>query len=229
MKKKDSISVIIRCKNEERWIGHAIQSVLDKIEKPEIIIVDNNSNDDSLNIARYFKQDPLLDEKNNKNYTDIKIIKIDDYTPGKSLNHAVLKSKNENILILSAHCTLKKINIKKHIEDLKKYVCVFGNQNPIFKGKKITKRYIWSHFENKQIVNMYSKLEKRFFLHNALCFYKKNFLKKNPFDENLQGKEDRYWINKLMKNRKNINFLYDPSLEADHHYTLDGNTWLGIG
>ena len=29
-------SVIIRVKNEERWIGHAIQSVLDHVFKPEI-------------------------------------------------------------------------------------------------------------------------------------------------------------------------------------------------
>ena len=33
----DKISVIIRSRNEDRWIGHAIQSVLDFIYKPEII------------------------------------------------------------------------------------------------------------------------------------------------------------------------------------------------
>lgn len=228
MNKKSQISVIIRCKNEERWIGHAIQSILDKIQKPEIIIIDNFSNDESLNIARSFKHDPLLEQKNNTNYTDIKIFKINNYTPGKSLNYAVKKAKNENILIMSAHCTLNKINIEKHIKDIKKYVCIFGNQNPIFKGKKITKRYIWSHFKNKEMINMFSTSENRFFLHNALCFYKKKILKKYPFDENLQGKEDRYWINNLMKNKK-TKFLYDPSLEADHHYTLHGNTWKGIG
>ena len=37
----DDFSIVIRAKNEERWIGHAIQSVLDHIEQPQIIVVDD--------------------------------------------------------------------------------------------------------------------------------------------------------------------------------------------
>ena len=44
----DKISVIIRNRNESEYIGFAIQSVIDHFEDPEIIIMDNNSNDDSL-------------------------------------------------------------------------------------------------------------------------------------------------------------------------------------
>ena len=47
---------------------------------------------------------------------------------------------------------------------------------------------------------MYSDLEKRYFLHNAICAYKK-FLKKNLFNEKLIGKEDRYWANDIMKKK----------------------------
>ena len=36
-------SVIIRTKNEERHIGQAIQSCIDYLENPEIIIVNDNS------------------------------------------------------------------------------------------------------------------------------------------------------------------------------------------
>ena len=50
----DNISVIIRNRNEERYIGYAIQSVLDTFDKPEIIVVDNNSTDDSMNIVNTF-------------------------------------------------------------------------------------------------------------------------------------------------------------------------------
>ena len=52
--KEKNVSVIIRTKNEERWIGHAIQSVLDNIHKPEIIIVDNFSKDSTLQIVNHF-------------------------------------------------------------------------------------------------------------------------------------------------------------------------------
>ena len=87
----DSVSVIIRTKNEERWIGYAVQSVLTNLKKPEIIIVDNNSTDETLNIIGLFTQDKMLGDKKNRNYTNIKIFKIDDYTPGKALNLGVKK------------------------------------------------------------------------------------------------------------------------------------------
>ena len=57
MKLTNKISVILRCKNEENWIGHAIQSVIDKIGLCEIIVVDNNSSDESIRIVKSFAQD----------------------------------------------------------------------------------------------------------------------------------------------------------------------------
>ena len=223
---KNKISVVIRSKNEENWIGHCIQSILDHLYKPEIIVVDNNSDDETLSIVQSFKEDPMLKNNNNK-YTNIKIYSTNKYSPGKSINIGVKKSSNQNILVISAHCILKKINLDKHIKDLKKYKCIFGNQIPVWKGKKITKRYIWSHFIKKETENMYSDLEGRYFMHNAICMYEKNFLSKNKFNENLSSKEDRYWVNSIIK--KNYKFLYDPELEAEHHYTEAGNTWKGIG
>ena len=71
----DNISVIIRNKNEERYIGYTIQSVLDTFDKPEIIVVDNNSTDNSMSIVNTF------------DFEDIKTYNMDSYTPGKSLNH----------------------------------------------------------------------------------------------------------------------------------------------
>ena len=50
----DNLSVIIRNRNEERYIGYAIQSVLDNFDKPEIIVVDNNSIDGSMGIVNTF-------------------------------------------------------------------------------------------------------------------------------------------------------------------------------
>ena len=105
---KNKISVIIRTKNEEKYVGYAIQSILDNIYKPEIIILDNNSNDQTLQIVRLFSQDKKLKNNENLNYTDIKLFKINDYTPGKSLNFGIKKAKNQNIIIMSAHCELKK-------------------------------------------------------------------------------------------------------------------------
>tara|TARA_B100000787_G_scaffold63811_1_gene46873 strand:+ start:84 stop:767 length:684 start_codon:yes stop_codon:yes gene_type:complete len=225
VKKLSNFTVVIRVKNEERWIGYAIQSVLDHLIKPEIVIVDNNSNDKTIDIVKFFAENPNLNNEAN-NYSKIKIINIADYSPGRALNLGVKSASKKYIMILSAHCILKKFNEVNIIKDLEKNSCVFGNQIPVWNGKKISKRYLWSHFSNKKTKNMYSELEKRYFLHNALAVYKKDTLKKFPFDENLTSKEDRYWANKIIK--KKMNFIYDPELIAEHQYTIHGNTWKGI-
>lgn len=226
MSKDQKVSVIIRSKNEERWIGHVIQSVLDHLESPEIIIVDNHSSDDTLAIARSFQTDPDL-EKSNR-FTEIKIITIKDYSPGKALNLGVQNASNEYILILSSHCVIQSFNLKKHIVDSSKFAAIFGNQIPKYNGRTIKKRYLWNHFRDIEVVNMFSEMEDRYFFHNALSFFQRDTLLQDPFNEKLTGKEDRYWaIDMIDKNKKDI--LYDPCMSADHHYTANGNTWKGIG
>lgn len=225
VKKLSNFTIVIRVKNEERWIGYAIQSVLDHLIKPEIVIVDNNSNDKTIDIIKFFAENPNLNNEAN-NYSKIKIVNIANYSPGRALNLGIKSASKKYIMILSAHCILKKFNEVNILKDLEKNACVFGNQIPIWNGKKISKRYLWSHFSDKKTKNMYSELEKRYFLHNALAVYKKDTLKKFPFDENLTSKEDRYWANKIMK--KKMNFIYDPELIAEHQYTIHGNTWKGI-
>ena len=46
-----NFSVIIRVRNEERWVGHAIQSCLDHLEGPQIVVIDNNSDDSTLDVV----------------------------------------------------------------------------------------------------------------------------------------------------------------------------------
>ena len=60
------ISFIIRNRNEERYIGYCIQSIIEFYNiilpnsTPEIIIVDNNSTDASLKIVDLFKEQTRL-------------------------------------------------------------------------------------------------------------------------------------------------------------------------
>ncbi len=223
---KNSISVILRCKDEERWIGHTIQSILDYVDQPEIIILNNNSKDKSMEIVKHFVRDKKLQNTAKKSYTNIKFKNIDDYSPGKSLNQGVKLASNDIVLILSSHCVIKKFDFKKLLINLNKYDCFFGNQIPIYHGKRINKRYVWSHFVDKKVVNMYSDLEKRYFFHNAFAIYNKKILKKIPFNESLVGKEDRYWIDDFIKKGKN--YLYDNTFVVEHHYTHNGNTWKGL-
>ena len=52
-----------------------------------------------------------------------------------NVDRAGEKAKYPVVLIISAHCVLKKINLKKHMMDIQDHVCIFGNQIPKWKGK----------------------------------------------------------------------------------------------
>jgi len=221
---KAKVSVVIRSKNEERWIGHAIQSTIEHLNEPEIIIVDNLSKDNTRSIVKHFMKDP--DVENNGNYSDLKMIDIDDYSPGRALNLGAKSASGDFILYLSSHCVLTKFNLEEHISDLDNFDALFGNQIPVWEGKKITRRYLWSHFGKDRSPNMYSEMEGRYFFHNALSFFKRTTILERPFDELLVGKEDRYWAMDLIKSGGST--LYTPSMEVNHHYTDNGNTWKGI-
>ena len=55
IKKKPKISIIIRTKNEERWIEICLQKIYEQKEKNfEVIIVDNNSKDKTVIKAKNF-------------------------------------------------------------------------------------------------------------------------------------------------------------------------------
>ena len=218
-------SVIIRVKNESRWIGHAIQSCIDHLDGPEIIIVDNESSDESLEIARLFRQDPHLGGHNQR-YCDVKTINISDYSPGKALNLGAKYATKKYILNLSSHCVITAFNKNVVNQLLSKHEACFGKQIPHFKGKRITPRYIWSHYTDTETVNMYSSLEGRYFFHNAFSLFKKEFIEQYPFDEALVSKEDRYWANSLVKD--GFSFVYTNRLAVHHHYTLNGNTWKAL-
>ena len=211
------VSVVLRNRNEEQHIGLSIQSVIDSLGLDcEIILVDNNSTDESLQVAG------LFDMANIKYFNLSK-----NYTPGKALNLGVEKATNETILILSAHAQITKLNINIVEEYLSVHKAVFGHQTPIYRGKKISPRYIWSHFTENEVVNMYSNIENRLFLHNAFCFYNKSFLLDNPFDNNLSGKEDRYWAKDIVD--QGFSYLYTNLLRVNHYWTPNGATWKGLG
>ena len=212
-----NLSVIIRNRNEERHIGYTIQSVIDFCGNDvEIIIVDNDSTDNSLRIVNTF------------DFLDITRVNIDknEYSPGKSLNIGVKESSNDYTMILSAHCEITKFDMSKVKIHLNSNMgAVWGKQIPIWDGKKISRRYMWSNFKDESSINYYSESEKRYFFHNAFSMFKRQHLIEFPFDERLSGKEDRYWVNDQIE--KGYDIFYDFEQEVKHHYTPNGATWKG--
>lgn len=209
-------SVIIRTRTGEPYLGFAIQSVLDHVPNSEIIIVDNACKDGSLDTALQF------------NKADIQIFPCDQYSPGKALNIGIKESVGKKILILSAHAKITKYDSSTIDHNLEQMTAVFGKQIPVYRGKRITPRYIWSHFIEHATVNMFSQIENRPFFHNAFAVYNGDYLRKHLFDEDLSGKEDRYWAKDVID--RGDCYLYNPIvMECEHYWTPSGATWQGIG
>ena len=211
----DNISIIIRNKNEADYIGFALQSCIDFFNKPEIIIINNNSSDDSMDVIQSFN-----------NRTKIKIKNIDKYKPGESINMGVKQASRDYILVLSGHSQIIDLDFEIIKSQLEEHKAVLGKQLPVLRGKKITPGYIWSNFSDKKEVNLFSEIENRPFLHNAFCFYKRETLIDFPMPEKYSGKEDRYWAKEIID--KGYTFLYDPSHIAFHYWTKNGATWRGL-
>lgn len=227
----NKISVIIRNRNEADYIGFAIQSVIDHlpVNETEVIVCDNESTDDSMHVVSLFN-----DRIDIKTHT----ISKKDYTPGRALNTCFGLAQNNIVMVLSAHCQILKFNLDDRNSALSPsiyeifesgYSAAFGKQFPIYRGKKISRRYVWSNFTDTSlpVENPISDNEDRYFLHNAFCIYRREEVLAYPFDETLSGKEDRYWASSLVERRGK--YLYNPYMQCNHFYTGNGATWKGIG
>lgn len=203
------ISIIIRTKNEERWISQCIKSIQSQNYKNyEIIIVDNFSKD------RTVKKAKLLGIK--------KIVYIKNYLPGKALNLGINKSIGEIIVCLSAHCIPKTNNwlknLIKHFKDDDKIAGIYGRQEPMEFSKDSDKRDLFLVFGLDKKIQI-----KDSFFHNANSAIKKNIWKKIKFDDKTTNIEDRLWAQKIIK--KKYKLVYEPLASVYHYHGIhqDGN------
>jgi rhamnosyltransferase len=215
MKNKNPlVSIIIRTKNEERWIQQCLSKVFSQSYKNfEVIVVDNESKDKTLKIAKNYK---------------VKIVKIKKFLPGKAINKGINSSKGTIIICLSAHCIpLDNFWLKNLIKDLKKknIAAVYGRQVPLPYSSPFDKRDLLNTF------GLDKKIQKKdSFFHNANSAFKRDLWSRIKFDEKAINIEDRIWAHKIIKLGYQI--VYDPSAPVYHyhgiHQNLDEKRCLGV-
>src|SRR4051812_28835784 len=85
------VSLIIRTKNEEKWISSCLEAIYEQNFKDfEVVLVDDRSTDRTREKASSFK---------------IKLVEYTGpYLPGKSLNFGIAQSTGRFIVCLSGHC-----------------------------------------------------------------------------------------------------------------------------
>lgn len=203
------VSIIIRTKNEERWITQVLRAVFNQSYKNfEVIIVDNESSDGTIHKAMQF---PI-----------VKILTCNDYLPGKALNIGIRASNGDYIVCLSGHC----IPVNEHWlvcllnNFADKAVCgVYGRQEPLNFTSDADKRDLNLVFGLDRRVQL-----KDSFFHNANSMIRKDIWKNSPFDETVTNIEDRIWAQGVLQ--KGYKLIYEPAASVYHYHGIhqDGDT-----
>lgn len=170
------VSVVIRNKNE----GEALEvtlSVLTKLYSDDIlemVIVDNNSTDKSLEVAKQYS---------------CRIITIDNFTYGKATNLGILNARSQFVLLLSAHAIpIGNSFFENSIKVLK--------ENSLIAGLRYInsyKNYIRAIDNNFSIKNGLD-----YGLMTACAMVNKTVWEKHKFNEQLVFSEDKAWSKKVM-------------------------------
>ena len=187
-------SIIIRNKNESEALQRMLPILIGQYSYyfNEIILIDNNSTDDSVKVAKYY---------------NCRIEYICQFSYGRSINLGMSYAINNYVLLLSAHAmpigqsffktALKKIDEHDNVAGLR-FINSFENFEYAFKNNFITKE--------EPIKNG---------LMNACSVINKNIWELYKFDENLPACEDKEWSMRVIENNFKIiqvpeTFFYFP-------------------
>tara|TARA_B100001250_G_scaffold190482_1_gene163667 strand:+ start:2494 stop:3801 length:1308 start_codon:yes stop_codon:yes gene_type:complete len=196
--------IIIRTKNEDRWLKATIEKIQQqKYKNYQIVIVDNESSDRTIEIARRYK---------------LKIFKIKKFYPGKALNIPIKKIKSKYVVCLSAHCipvnNMWLSNLLRHLKN-KKVAAVYGKQLPMYNTDSQNFRDLKIAFGNDKKIQ-----KKDYFFHNANSALRRELLIKYPFSEKATNIEDRIWAKNILNLKKNFKIIYEPKASVFHHHGL---------
>jgi len=200
-------SIIIRTKNEERWITSCLTAVFGQsYNNFEVIVVDNCSSDQTLEKVKKF---PVT-----------KVVHIEKYLPGASLNKGIEASTGEYIVCLSGHCIPVNDswleNLVKAIEEDELYAGCYGRQEPMAFSAPGDKRDLMLVFGLDRKVQ-----KKDSFFHNANSIIKKDLWLKSKFDPEITNIEDRIWGQEMIN--LGYKLVYEPSASVYHYHGIHQN------
>jgi hypothetical protein len=198
------VSIIVRTHNEETWIDHCL-GMLFRQDHPdiEVIVVDNRSTDHTLEIVR---RHPVA-----------KVVTIDKYLPGLSLNMGIRASTGSLIACLSAHCIPQRTDwvstMAKGFDD-PSIAGVYGRQLPLAFSREHDKRDLLTTFGLDRRVQI-----KDYYFHNANSMLRRDVWDAFPFDEAVTNIEDRLWGKQVIA--AGWRLLYDPEAAVYHHHGIN--------
>jgi len=196
------VSIIIRTKNEERWISACLRSVFSQTyNNLEVIIVDNQSEDKTLRRASEFP---------------VKVVSIENFLPGLAINKGIRQSQGKLLVCLSGHCIPRSDkwleNLLEHLSD-PSVGGVYGRQEPMSYSSALNKRDLITVFGLDRIIQ-----HKDPFFHNANSAFRREIWEKYPFNEQITNIEDRLWGKTIIE--AGMKIVYEPDASVYHHHGI---------
>jgi len=197
------VSIIVRTKNEEKWIAHCLKSVFNQTYKDfEVVVVDNESTDKTLEKVKKFQ--------------NVRIVQIDNYRPGKAINLGIKNSRGDVIVCLSAHCMPVNnhwlASLVRNLDD-REVAGVYGRQEPMSFSSDLNKRDLMTVFGLDRKVQI-----KDSFFHNANSAIRREIWEKISFDEQVTNIEDRVWAKNVLSMGYKI--IYEPEASIYHYHGI---------
>lgn len=178
-------TIVIRCYNEEAYIGKLLHGIGQQTEKnTEIVIVDSGSTDKTLEIASEFP-------------VNIVNIPPKEFSFGRSLNLGCEAAQGEFIVVASAHV------FPLYRDWLTELLTPFEKENiGLVYGKQVggsATRFSEHQVLAKWFPDESNPLQPHPFCNNANAAIRHSLWRRYPYNEELTGLEDIDWAHRLMQ------------------------------
>lgn len=201
------ISVVLRAKNEAKWIGRCLHALKhQRLGDLDVILVDNDSTDLTVPIAERY---------------GVRVTNItrEEFSYGRALNVGIAMARHEAVALVSSHCIpvdeLWADYVYAHLgEGTDKRTCgVYGKQEPLPETSAVDKRDLYTTFRDERVRQRQDE-----FFHNANSAIRLSIWRDHPFDEEINGVEDREWGRRMIGMGNEI--VYEPHMRVYHHHGI---------
>ena len=200
---KPKVSIIIRCLNEEKYIGRLLAGISEQdYSNKEVIVVDSGSTDATLSIVGQYACQVLH-------------IKPEDFSFGYALNIGCETATGDILLFASAHVyPLYKDWISLMVQPIinnESVDLVYGKQE----GDERT-RFSEHMIFKKWFPEQSTADQDHPFCNNANCAIRKTAWLERKYDETLTGLEDIAWAKEALEAGRTIAYQADASIVHVH-------------
>jgi glycosyltransferase involved in cell wall biosynthesis len=227
MESNKTISIVIRVRNAENDLRRCFTGLrgqqLPAGHNLEIIVVDNESTDNSTEVARQFE-------------ADVVFLAAQDFSWGRALNRGIAKAAGDIILILSADAYPVDNNwIMEMLVPFEnpKVAAVYGRQvprpdAPIDEVVRLGKTFGETTQIAESIPEGFSPRGGNFPVSNACAAIRKSIWEKIPYDELISGGEEGIWTYDVFQKGYFVVYQAKACVYHSHNDSLFRNAWRNL-